>query len=101
MEEIFLVRLGTPTYDPVTGDYSEPDEIRVRLGAEVSPVTVTNANLMYGNIKKRAIVVRNPFPLTEWRNFPFDYLEFRGRKYTLDNDNAYGFGITTFYLSEV
>lgn len=101
MEMMELVRKSNRVFDETTGNYTGTGEDeKTVVYADVSPVTVTNAQIMYGDLRKRAIICRNFYPLN-WHKWDFDYLLFRGKKYTLDNDNAYGNGISSFYFSEV
>lgn len=100
MERMTLIQKGTRTYNEVTGNYEGDEKQETVVYAEVSPVTVTNAQIMYGDLRKRAIICRNFYPLN-WYQWNYDYLIFRGKKYTLDNNNAYGMGISSFYFSEV
>lgn len=100
MEQLKLVNREGRIYDETTGNYSGGERTETIVYADVNTVSVENAQLMYGNLRQRAIVVRNPYPLN-WINWNYEYIIFRGKKYTLDNDNDYGFGLRSFYFSEV
>ena len=100
MEQLKLVNREGRIYDETTGNYSGGERTETIVYADVNTVSVENVRIMYGDMRKRAIVVRNPYPLN-WYTWNFDYVIFRGKKYTLDNDNAYGLGVTSFYFSEV
>lgn len=102
MEEIKLCKIEHKgSYNSATGDYDSDAIEETTVYAKVSSVSVSKTQIMYGKLDKRAIIIRNPYPISRWVTWNYDFIMFRDRKYTLDNDTAYGFGITSFYFSEV
>lgn len=101
MENIEMIKKTKGTFNEVTGNYDNTSTESVTVFADVSPLKASRIQIMYGDLKKRAITVRNPYPFTRFQTFQFDYIKYRGRKYTLDIDSDYGIGITTFYFVEV
>ena len=100
MDAMNLVKVVSKDFNEATGNYDGVVEETKIVYADISPMAKSQIQIFYGTIDKRAITARNFFPL-DWNTFDFDYIVFRGRKYTLDTDSDYGNGITSFYFSEV
>lgn len=100
MDRIILVKNGSRVYNQATGNYEGGDKTQTTVHAKVTSVSVQNAQIMYGDLRKRAIVLRNMYPIN-WVNWDFDYIIYDGKKYTLDNNSKYTPRLGSFYFSEV
>lgn len=101
MDKIIFVQELDKVFDETTGVYKNVDNKETPYNASVSNVTAQQAQIMYGTIKKRAIVVRNLVPMTDLSKLKFDYVVYKGKRYTLDTDTQYGLGLGSYFFSEI
>lgn len=74
------MKAGEKVYDPMTGNYKTDDPVKTLVMASVTDTGAQAMNLEYGKIKQGSLTIhiQNYYPEA------FDYIEYRGRKYSVD-----------------
>lgn len=77
---IYFVTVNGSTYDETTGDYTDGEPVKVDAQASVMDTNTETLRLVYGEIRQGSytIQLQNHYPGT------FDYIEYDGKKYSID-----------------
>lgn len=79
-DETYFVKQGEGRYDPNTGNYLVSDDVKTLVWANVNDQGEQRLNMLYGGIKQDALTIR----IRNRYEQPFDYIEFNGKKYSVD-----------------
>lgn len=77
---IQFVTTSGQTYDETTGDYTDGTPVKFPVMASVMDTNTETLRLVYGEIRQGSytIQLQNHYPGT------FDYIEYDGKKYSID-----------------
>lgn len=81
---VYFVKESEKRYDPDLGEWVHGEPVKSKKYANVTHIGAERQQVVFGDVKSERFIVRLQRAYTK----PYDYLEYNGKKYTVDTERC-------------